>query len=218
VALSAATAGCFSFSTVTTAEPVPTGQVELTVAPTVTAFGAAAFGDDAVSAGVLLIAPTIDFHARVGVGQDFDLGFSLTGWMQTNLDFKWRFLDTDVIDVAIDPHIGGIFLNIGAVGGGYVNFGLPVLIDFAFSPNFIFTVTPKYEAVVLMGRADDGSTASTTLHYLGTSFSFQIAFEETRRFLIMPYGGFAAWLNAPGNASDVAVVNMNFGLGFKARF
>jgi hypothetical protein len=214
LAIASALSGCFSFATVTTAEPVAPGEFEFTVAPNVTGFSAAAFGESL--SGAVLLSPTVDFYGRLGVVEDVDIAISYTGWMQTNFDLKWRFLHTESLDVAINPHVGGIFWDIGSVGAGYVSFGLPVLVDFPLSERFIFTVAPKWEAVSLLGSVEGGGSASEMLHYVGMSFAFQIAFEDSRRFLIQPYGGFVVWANPPSGA-DITTLNFNMGIGFKLR-
>jgi hypothetical protein len=216
-ALVASTSGCFNFSTVTTAEPVDPGTFEFTVAPNVTGFSAASFGEgDTSFTAPVLLAPTIDLWGRFGLAKDVDLGLSWTGGLQANVDVKWRFLDTDFVDIAIDPHIGGVLFDIGDIGGGFFNFGLPVLIDFPFSEMAIFTLTPKYEGAYLFasGSSDDG--LDSTQHYLGASVGFQFAFEETRTFLVQPYAGLAVWVNPP-DVSDITTLNFNFGVGFKFR-
>lgn len=215
LALATALSGCFSFATVTTAEPLAPGEFEFTAAPTVTGFSAAAFGAD-TSISTVLMSPTLDFYARIGVAEDVDIALSYTGWMQTNFDLKWRFLHTESLDVAINPHVGGIFWDIGSVGAGYVSFGLPVLFDIPLSERVIFTVAPKWEAVNLLATDGEGGSASKLLHFVGASVALQIAFEDSRRFLIQPFGGFVAWANPPAGA-DFATMNFNVGLGFKVR-
>jgi hypothetical protein len=87
--------GCASFSRLTTADPVPAKDVELTVA-----LAAVAARDTQYEVG--WIYPTFELGARLGLGHDMDAAVRLYG-VGIDLSWKWRFARTTRWRFALAP-------------------------------------------------------------------------------------------------------------------
>lgn len=205
--------GCPSMPMMTTAKTIGDGKNEIVIAPGVVGFSAGVF--DKTSTATITV-PDVTLGYRRGIGENFDLGATLTGFGHLQLDGKVNLLGNtkaDRVALALDPTLGGVFAAVGTVSAGYVDFGLPLLIDLAASDAIRLTVGPRYRGTYLFGSANSEG-ASTLLNYAGTGLGAEFIVSDV--VALQPWGTVDYLLNPPGDGTtDVSALFFTGGLAIK---
>ncbi len=227
--LALATAGCPSMPMMTTAKTLGHDNGELTIAPGVFGFSLSAFQEQPASgtppeiAGTLVL-PEIALAYRHGIGERFELGATLSGLGHLALDGKIALVgngkdesgNEDLFTLALDPTVGGVFVGAADIGGGYIDFGLPVLMDVAPTDWFRVTLGPRYRGTILFVSAGDQSE-SADLHYIGLGLGTEFVINET--VALQPHGTYDLLLNPAGGAGiGTSFKMLTGGLAVKLRF
>ncbi len=212
--------GCPSMPMMTTAKTIGNGKNEIIIAPGVVGFNAGIVGSKTSSdVGATVTLPDVTLGYRRGIGDSFDLGLTLTGFGRFQIDGKVNFLGNgknDRFALALDPTLGGVFVGAGSVSGGYVDFGLPLLMDLAVSDNVRFTLGPRYRGTYVFGSGG-GTGGSSLLNFAGTGFGAEFILSET--VALQPWGTADYLLNAPeSNSAKSASVLFTAGLAIKLHF
>ena len=172
----AALSGCPKVATLTTAKTIGAGRNDVTISPGVVGLGLAAVGsttEGGTTDTALAIAPVVDVMYRRGIGDMFDLGITLSNWGNVSIDGKINLVDAGAFALAVDPGVGGFFFSAGDVGGGYVQFDAPLLIDLALGDTARITFAPKYVGIVAFATSE-GSSASDVTHLVGLTAGIEI--------------------------------------------
>jgi hypothetical protein len=210
--------GCPTIGTLTRARPIGPGRNEITVGLSAHGFVPEVLGESGSSSDVALVTiPTMDLMYRHGIGRAFDFGISLTGWGKIGADLKFSLINTPAFVLSVNPGAGGFFAKIGDVGGGYVQFDLPVMIDLQLGPAVALTVAAKYIGIYGFAAEDEtNSSASAYTSLIGGTMG--IEFRVARWFRIMPHGGVAYFFNDVTENSNVTAVFFTGGVAFKFLF
>ena len=200
------TTGCPNVASLTTARVIQPGTHEITIAPAAYGMSAGLFDSNEKE---LAYSGTIDFGYRAGVADIVDVGVRLSNFGNVNVDVKVGLVESEHLRLAVDPTLGGVFLSVGGVSAGYMQFDLPVLLDIAPSERFSITIGPRYSMLFFFAGAPGGST-SEAQHLVGSTLGFEFALGNS--FAIQPNAGLMFWLNAP---SDIDAMFFTAGVAFK---
>ena len=153
-ALGVALAGCPSMPLNQTASTVPAGEFQQGVG--VEYYGCTGCGVDISDDGevtnegiAFFNLPFPNWFGRYGISDNIDLGFRFSAPFSVGFDMKFQVLDTEVLDLAIDP---GIQYNFALT-----YFHLPVLIGLPMGDFFELVLSPRVTYMTVTG--DEGSTS-----------------------------------------------------------
>ncbi|MBM4360086.1 MAG: hypothetical protein FJ096_18425 [Deltaproteobacteria bacterium] len=218
--------GCPSMPMMTTAKTIGDGKNQVTISPGVVGFSGGVFGAAAgasASTGGTILVPDLMLAYRRGIGDSFDLGIGLSGFGKFSLDGKVNFLGngkSDKFALAIDPTFGGVILGVGSIGAGYLDYGLPILLDLAPNDWFRATLAPRYRGNFFFAAAQ-GETDSRVTHYLGSGLGAEFTLNDTVQ--LQPHAAFDVLLNPPPTRRDgvemsSSAVALTGGLAVKLNF
>lgn len=219
--------GCPSMPMMTTAKTIGDGKNQVTISPGVVGFSSKAFGstgDSSSEVGATVVVPDLMLAYRRGIGSSFDLGVGLSGFGKLSVDGKINFLGNDKDDkiaLAVDPTVGGFFVAAGEIGGGYVDYSLPLLFDLAPSDWFRATIAPRYRGTVFLGSGG-GETASSALHYVGSGLAAEFTVSDV--LALQPHAAFDLLMNPPkekspdGTEVSASAIALTGGFAFKLNF
>lgn len=186
VTASMGSAGCASPNIYGTARTVPKGTVSHTIAAE--GIGAVvqekdeATGETAGASGFLPAFPA--YQARFGLNDEMDLGARFASLGTLGLDFKYNFLRSPALDLAIDPGLQGFLVKGGdsAFGLGYLY--LPLLVDVNLSKHASLVFTPGVMVASAFGAVDLDSKFSATGVMLRAGAGVNLRISE--RFALQP--------------------------------
>jgi len=152
---------------------------------------------------------------RGGVTDFFDIGVSLTGLGMVALDLKFEAYDSDLITLAFDPGIGGVFFGLGDVSSGYLQIQAPFMMDIHANDLLTVSLAAKYSGFYSFASAGDlgeeDAKVDAFTHWMGGTFGMR--FNITEAFSLMPYGGFMMPVaGLPSSLDDITI--WSAGLGF----
>lgn len=157
-----------------------------------------------------------DIFVRYGILDDLEVGgrATVTGLA---FDVKWRFVDTEHFDMAIDPTMRANFPYFAAVS----EVGLDLPLMFAFRPASWFQVYTSVRGLTAWWRLPQQDADDAEFVAFGVSTNVGLSF-ETRGFFIRPefsYNNYLAGLSvAEAEADEMNVEYYNIGIGLGARF
>jgi hypothetical protein len=219
--------GCPSMPMMTTAKTIGDGKNQVTISPGVVGFSGSVFGStgsDSTGGVGTLVVPDLMLAYRRGIGDRFDLGVGLSGFGKFSVDGKINFIGNgkdDKFALAIDPTFGGVILGVGSVGAGYLDYGLPLLLDLAPTAWFRATLAPRYRGNFIFAAAK-GESESEVLHYFGSGLGAEFIVSDM--VALQPHAAFDVLLNPPSyqDANGVEVsssaVAITGGLAIKLNF
>jgi hypothetical protein len=172
--------GCLSYTTVHTATPLEQGEASFKGAGGYQSYALPNF-DDSASASINV--PATEFHGRVGLGNNMDLGAKLF-FFGGGVDLNYAPINTSNFALSVNPAIAYSQISSGSGqstsevgwGTGVVN----VLADVVKTDAFTFTVGAKPGLVYL--RADNDSITTPALG--GTA---GLEFRVNDNFTIQPW-------------------------------
>lgn len=198
----------------TTAKTIGDGKNEIVMSP-----GVAAVGVGVGDVGGIVPVPVVDLGYRRGIGDRFDLGVTLTGWGKLAVDGKLNLLGNgkdDKFALAVDPQVGGLGFSVLSVDVAYLDFALPVLLDYAANDSIRLTASPRYRGTYFLGQIDDSGDARL-FNYVGTGLGAEFVVNET--VVLQPHGTIDYLLDSGSNDfGRSAVVALTGGLALKLRF
>ena len=157
-----------------------------------------------------IIAPNAEVMYRGGA-TDTDISVSLTGLGMVALDLKFELLDLDMVTLAVDPSIGGVFLGLGDVSTGYLQIQAPFMVDIHANDLLTVSLAAKYSGFYTFASEEDLGTADAFTHWMGGTFGMR--FNVTESYAVMPYGGFM--MPVAGVNDSLSDINVwSAGVGF----
>ncbi len=207
-------AGCPSVANLTTAKPLGKGRHQLAVSPSALGVSLNIVGDNEATLDHTYV-PVVDVQYRVGVHDIVDLGVTWQSYTNVMFDVKVSLLQTEVIGLAVDPSAGGYFLAAGDGAAGFLQYVIPLLVDFYAGDAVTITVSPRFQGLFLFA-GDSDSSASNHQNLFGGTLGVEFAVSEM--FSIMPHGGIVYWLNAPESVvPSIFTGGVAFKFGFGGR-
>lgn len=202
----------------TTPRTAPPGKVTHSIAAEYWGYSTTGSDDTDLSGGV----PTFPTYSlRVGIADGFEIGGRVANMSSLGADFKWNFLKSDSVDVAIDPGFQWFSLRIDASNGdesassttSVVHLHAPVLVGFNFSETVSLVASPGVTYswvsadVETREERDAASTTDGLMARLGVGFDFRIS----PRFAIHPQVTFLRTFEDNAALIYMAGIGFNFG-------
>lgn len=201
--------GCPNPALMHGARTVGQGHHEFTAAIGVIGLDTRYLGGEGTAAGA--IAPNAEVMYRGGVTDYFDIGVSLTGLGMINLDFKFELFDTDIVTLAVDPGVGGVFLGVGDVATGYLQLQMPFMVDIHAHEVVSIQMGAKYSGFYSFASQESLGTADAFTHWMGGTLGLRFNINES--YAVMPYGGFMMPLAGAANGLENIAI-WSGGIGF----
>lgn len=188
--------GCPSFYNMGTARPVAEGQMEFhstlayngiaagTLTPAAeTDSSTQSATQESPDADVSIMLPIIDVGYRMGIAENMDFGVAVKNIGNLRFDLKIALLDTEQLTVSVAPEVGGLFIGAGESSVGYVQYDLPLLVDFHPNDKLTVTLAAKYSGVFSFA----GGETSGIANLVGGTVGLNIKLGDS--FALHPYAG-----------------------------
>lgn len=210
VATTMGLASCASPNIYGTARTVPKGTISHTIAAE--GIGAVVQREDATTgetsgaSGFLPAFPA--YQARFGINDEMDLGARFASLGTLGIDFKYNFLRSPALDLALDPGIQSFFVKGGDSAFGLAYFYLPLLVDINLSKHVSLVFTPGAMVASAFGAVDMDSKFAATGVMLraGAGVNFRIS----ERFALQP----EVTVIKPSEGESLTSILYSAGIGF----
>ena len=149
------------------------------------------------------------YHLRVGIAEDFDIGFKVNNLSSVGADAKWNFYKSNAFDMAVDPGIQHFPLGLLSV----TYYHLPVILGLNFNEQVSLVGTPGISFATVSTPDDalsSGIEQALAIDGAMARFGLGVNFRVSENFAIQP----EATLIRGIDTSDSSVTWVLLGIGF----
>lgn len=203
--------GCPNASSFTTARAIGHGNNEVALGTAVVGGDIGFLAAEDTAAETRFIRLNADFSYRHGFGDWFDFGVRLTGLGQLSADFKFELFDSEFFTIALDPEVGGALIASVTVDTSYVQFALPLLMDFHLADWATITLGGRYGGVYRVDSPQAGPFPfERYTHWAGATAAIRLRIN--RELSIVPYGAYLSGVGGQFNDDPMALWSGGIGL------
>jgi hypothetical protein len=166
VGIAALLCGCPNANMYTTPRTTPNGHVTHTIAPEVISWSAKTKTTTNSSGQVVtetesITLPTApSYHARVGLGDNIDLGIKALNLSSLAADLKINFIKGDSFDMAVAPGVQYFGIFSGGNSAHAIYGHLPLLLGINLGETLTFVLTPGVTYALFTGSTSGDSSQS----------------------------------------------------------